>query len=687
MKKIFPLISFLILLSCARNPNRIISSPVPNAVPSNILWQNYGGTIASDFNINANRFPQSFELKNSFSLSGQVYSSPLIFKGNDGRQHVIVLMNSDSKLTLKKYSIVGDALGEDDAFKIKKLMFSAVGNETHHQIALGNENDQMVVFVAHDKGIDKFDARSGDTPLATYSSETPMFRLLLDGSILYAQSESKIHKLNMNLKELAEPIAINFGTPKRSLPLVISQPYLYGVGDDVIIQIDLSTFSTSNQRSYKTDHKNLYPPEWRSTKDIFKSIEIGALAAYGGGDLIYSTIAEENLSQVKIDTADNIEDLKYQQDNARNLLTETENDINEIPVANALGSYAFVHHHAFSTTRFHSFNDATSIKNGITKMNQECQGEKNFPGDAEQFPAYVNNHMGAYNGIRFATAFGDDTFTALSIVNTSFRVPGPSTTIFSNQTNACKTSGVSVDSTGITPMHDSLRPAGTTPFGTVDGYELNYSFDTDGFRKSMTSEKLEQNKKKIQQPHIRNVMDFLFPNGEEAFDLINFNKGQPSDRPYFNHLVTSYENYISEDEFNEKVKDYDSYTDAEKIYNFKYATKPSTVADVAWNFVPRFTFSSGDRYFSVVNISKNLHALPNNDTKVRHGKSWQHYLSTVSNGEITRTLTNYNSKIVVDTGEEVILPEATEIVSISAGDQLVILVGQTGSTSTLFLIK
>ena len=228
MNRVIFLLCLILVVGCARSNNSV--STVALKEDARILWQNYAGNVQGNYVVND--LPDVSVQVNE-SIEGNVYSAPVIFKDQNGVQSVVVLTRIGTVLALVKYTIEGNALVKDGAFITSPLQSDE--NYNHHQIALVEEEDQVYVYVAHKNGIAKYNAYEGGSSVASYDSGTDsVFRLLVDGDIVYAQSASVLLKLNTDLTELASVEAdFSFDSEDRSLPLVISGETVYVVSDQI----------------------------------------------------------------------------------------------------------------------------------------------------------------------------------------------------------------------------------------------------------------------------------------------------------------------------------------------------------------------------------------------------------------------------------------------------------------------
>ena len=267
------------MVSCARNSN-VATKTTIESIPSQILWQSYAGNVNSNYVVTNGELPTSYQLKTALDIPGDIISAPVIFKGEDDLYHVIILSLNGSNYNLDKYVLRNNQLEQDLDYTIDQLMYADADLRKHHQIVLAEENGNITLFVAHRSGVLKYDAITGGMPLASYTSDDSVFRLLVDGAHLYAQSKSSLIKLTLNLEEKGKVDSINFGDPGRSLPLVISNSgassFLYAVGDTYIYKVDLKNFTLSNSCSFEDAHKSHYPDDFEAVN--FKSINVGAIS-------------------------------------------------------------------------------------------------------------------------------------------------------------------------------------------------------------------------------------------------------------------------------------------------------------------------------------------------------------------------------------------------------------------------
>ena len=249
VRKLTLLLSVILFVSCARNASQIntLSTQEDAVVKTySAIWQNAAGDIGASNTVQG-KLPTSTgsigSTPTSFSVSGhQVYTSPLTFVDNSNVTYVLALWASSSSLYLVKYSFADNVLTVDTDFGDNGSIQLTADSSAFkaHQMAVNMESDQPFVYVTHASGITKYNALTGASAGSGYGNDGAMYRILISGSDIYAQSKTKVAKLDTTLTPAASSATFTSTVPSRQLPLVVSGSSIYVVFD-AIYKLNLST--------------------------------------------------------------------------------------------------------------------------------------------------------------------------------------------------------------------------------------------------------------------------------------------------------------------------------------------------------------------------------------------------------------------------------------------------------------
>jgi len=324
IRKIIGLCLFVLMVSCARPANKVqtmnASSGVLASGDVQLLWSGHGGTVGAT-NVVSGRLPMSGTISSGASETGfTIHTAPLVYKDTNGVQHVFALWANTSKLKLVKYEYSGGNLSTSNDFGTNGALSFTASNTGFkaHQIALAESTGGPVIFIAHAKGIDKYNAMSGE-PIAQYSSTIPVFRLLVHNGMLYAQSSNQILKFNVSsLNTTLDSLPLDDYRPTRALPLVVSGDYIYFEHDNDVKRTFMITLNSlekdTSNLNYDTTGLDIDTGTDGTQSERQKAAHnltvegsyIGAMAAYHKS-VIYSVIVPKRVTKYTLTTVSTVD--------------------------------------------------------------------------------------------------------------------------------------------------------------------------------------------------------------------------------------------------------------------------------------------------------------------------------------------------------------------------------------------
>jgi hypothetical protein len=255
MLKFLLLFPVLLSIACARPANKeaqLMSASVGNPVQStNVLWQHHGGNLGATNVVNG-RLPSNGSIEIGETMFGfNIYCAPLVVE-IDGNQHVYALWTNTNTLKVVKYTYSSGKLTTDSEFS--SITLTSSNNHKAHQMAVTIKDNEPILFVAHGRGITRFNGLTGET-LHTYTAANNVYRLTItNNNILIAQSATKLLKLNANNLTVEKELNISDYHPTNQLPVVISGDNVFFEHDKFVKKTGFTNFNSIDKDNANNTH-------------------------------------------------------------------------------------------------------------------------------------------------------------------------------------------------------------------------------------------------------------------------------------------------------------------------------------------------------------------------------------------------------------------------------------------------
>lgn len=250
------------LWACSRNTSGIIESNQSHsntAKPTStytILWQNNSGNTESN-NVVEDQLPTGLSLteivQNAPEQNYKIYAAPVIYSDEASNQFIFVLYAKSGKLQLIKFDYANGTLTQSSIFQ--PISFESGPSYKAHQIAIGNHNESMAVYVAHNDGLSKINAITGEL-MGTFQNNSTGYRVLIDENTIYFQDKINLTQLDATTFKQQQSATIDSPPSDRQLPLVKNSNTntIYMETSNTIHCIDLSTFQQTQSETIQSGH-------------------------------------------------------------------------------------------------------------------------------------------------------------------------------------------------------------------------------------------------------------------------------------------------------------------------------------------------------------------------------------------------------------------------------------------------